>query len=473
MSSRNRTEFCGCYRWFDKNWGQSIGPPFVNTSLTSGDWMGLDNAAWGSHLYFSVSAQYNSNSGSVPRERPIALTKHGAREPWRQCGWASNPCDPSGEYPPIPGPLAESPAQRRYPVWWTGDSVQLDAAVQAMVDSGVHGLKPYVHSDCAGDGVYHGDVAHLRWTAHCVLGTILRFHGADHRPWHDGPGDNITVTATEDTIRQYLQMRYRLVPSLVAAGHQVTQHAFPLAARLDLFWPEHAPLSSSNMSYLFLNDTLVAPIVNMVANVSTRTVWIPPGEWEDGWNGTVVTGPRLATVSQPYFRIPMWHRRGSFTVTTSDPNTRVARQDWAELTVEIYPGPALSVGGQPNIRKQVHERDSTAVTVLEMLTDGPKLTVWITAGPGQLARGWCLRVHLRPGQRVTAAEVDGRAAATGNWPTRPASSVLTHINASSRGAAAQFPFAGAGTPPPHGSGPVAELTIERVATARVVTMLIG
>ena len=25
--------------WFDKNWGQSIGPPFVNTTLTAGDWM--------------------------------------------------------------------------------------------------------------------------------------------------------------------------------------------------------------------------------------------------------------------------------------------------------------------------------------------------------------------------------------------------------------------------------------------------
>jgi alpha-glucosidase (family GH31 glycosyl hydrolase) len=122
-------------------------------------------------------------------------------------------------------------------VWWTGDSVQLDAAVQSMVDSGVHAMKPYVHSDCGGDGVVHGDVAHLRWTAHCVLGTILRFHGADHRPWHDGAGDNVTVKATEDTVRQYLQMRYRLVPSLVAAAHEATQHAFPLVSRLDLFHP--------------------------------------------------------------------------------------------------------------------------------------------------------------------------------------------------------------------------------------------
>ena len=220
---------------------------------------GLDNAAWGSHLYYSVSKRYNNESGGG---RPIALTKYAAREPWRICGWSGNECSSAGEYPPVPGPLAESPAQRRYPVWWTGDSVQLDAAVQSTVDSGVHALKPYVHSvsssygcttglarfgslfgsrlgaicslrpdceqDCGGDGVYHGDVAHCRWTAHCALSTILRFHGADHRPWRDGVNDNVTVTDTEDIVRKYLQLRYRLLPSLVAAGHQVSFPNRPL-----------------------------------------------------------------------------------------------------------------------------------------------------------------------------------------------------------------------------------------------------
>lgn len=360
--------------------------------------------------------------------------------------------------------------------------MQLDAAVQAMVDSGVHGLKPYVHSDCGGDGVWHGDVAHVRWTAQCVLGTIVRFQGADHRPWHDGPHDNVTVAATEDTIRRYLQMRYRLVPSLVAAGHQVTQHAFPLAARLDMFWPEHAPFSSDNMSYLFLNDTLVAPIVDMVRNVSTRAVWIPPGDWIDGWNGSVVTGPRLATVTQPYDRIPMWHRRGSFTVITSRPELRVARQDWSELTLEIFPDATDAAdGGRPSIQrhqKQVYERDSTTRTVLDMLTtDGSQLTMHISAHPEQLARGWCLRVHLRPGQRVLAAEVDGRPATFADLSSDLSShmvapNVIVHLTPALE-SAAHFPFGGVGTLPHAGSGPVAELTIKCASTARVVTMVIG
>jgi len=37
-----------------------------------------------------------------------------------------------------------------------------------------------VHSDCGGDYSSTADDL-LRWTAHCAFGTILRFHGADHR----------------------------------------------------------------------------------------------------------------------------------------------------------------------------------------------------------------------------------------------------------------------------------------------------
>ena len=193
-----------------------------------------------------------------------------------------------------------------------------------------------------------------------------------------------------------------------------------------------------------------------------------------------MTGPRLATVTQPYDRIPMWHKRGSLTVTTSAPGVRVARQDWGELTLEIFPGATTSGGRWPRaaIQKRLHERDSAdAPTTLEMVTDGDELTIHVSAGPQQLARGWCVRVHLRPGQLITAAEVDGRLVTLGDRVAasevaRPRMNVLRHIGTVSAGAE-YFPFAGAGTAAPSGGGLVAELTIERLATARVVKLWLG
>lgn len=433
------------YWWFDRNWGISIGPPFVNTSETDGDWMGLDNAAWGSYVYYSIVAKHKANQGQG--HRPITLTKHAAREPWMQN---------SPKYPGVPGPLAESPAQRRYPVWWTGDSVQIDAAVMGMVDAGVHALKPFVHSDCGGDGIYHSDIATLRWTSHCVLGTILRFHGDDHRPW------NVTSNRTEATIRSYLNMRYRLIPSLIAAGQQATKTAFPLVARADLFWPEYAE-SRSNTSYLLLNDTLVAPIFDMQSNVSSREVWIPPGDWEDGWNGTITSGPKAVTTTQPFDRIPMWHRRGSLTVTVSEPATRVAEQNWDELTMEVYPGrndnvsDASKLKPQAIVRKYIYERGTAEETCIEMHTErqtGGTAVVVIELSGGPF-RAWCVRIHLLPGQRATSMRVDG------GLIVKAREAGLRHFSPllESEGAM-HFPFGGKGTQPPPSAGAVAEFTVD-------------
>jgi hypothetical protein len=91
------------YWWFDHNWGFSIPPPFVNTSRTSGDWDGLDNAAWGSHVYFSTVAGFDKTVRDKAGDtwyggRPMTLTKFGLPD-WRPG------MDPIG--------ATESPAQHR------------------------------------------------------------------------------------------------------------------------------------------------------------------------------------------------------------------------------------------------------------------------------------------------------------------------------------------------------------------------
>jgi hypothetical protein len=215
--------------WFDHNWKLSIPPPFINETLSTYVWEGLDNAAWGSHLYYTTAAQYDrirAQNGDDFYERPLALTKFGLPD-WR-----------AGMDPIM---HQESPAHHRYPVWWTGDGVPLQGSIESMVDSGVHDFKPYVHSDCGGDYAKKTGGDLLRWTAHCVFGTILRYHGADHRPWKYGG-------AVEATIRNYLNTRYKLAPTLVAAGQDAARTGMPFVARCDLFWPEYAKPPHENRS---------------------------------------------------------------------------------------------------------------------------------------------------------------------------------------------------------------------------------
>jgi hypothetical protein len=94
----------------------------------------MDGRYFNAVSYFDATVR--AASGDTFYQRPMTLTKFGLPD-WR---------------PGMPATgSAESPAQHRFPVWWTGDGVPLQGSVESMVDGGVHGFKPYVHSDCGGD----------------------------------------------------------------------------------------------------------------------------------------------------------------------------------------------------------------------------------------------------------------------------------------------------------------------------------
>eukprot|EP00935_MAST-01C_sp_MAST-1C-sp1_P000812 g812.t1 len=457
------------YWWFDHNWGFSIPPPFVNTTVTSGVWDGLDNAAWGSHIYYSSVEAYDrirdKKGDSWYGGRAIALTKFGLPD-WRPG------MDPVGHQ--------ESPAHHRFPVWWTGDGVPLKGSVESMVDAGVHDFKPYVHSDCGGDyRATGGDL--LRWTAHCVFGTILRFHGNDHRPWsYDAH--------IESVIQSYLNMRYKLAPALIAAGHIAAETGFPLAARGDLFWPEIDEAKSSDQ-YLFLNDTLVAPLYSdvpggiAVKNISSRSVWIPPGKWQDAWSGESVDGGtagKAITATQPFERQPMWHRSGGLVVMTDRPGLRIDDGDWSTLTLDAYPAAdgelvsthrslfprskdSSSGGGSSDGRTQLHFASNATFARLE-IDEGEK--------EGDSERQWVLRLHLRPQQRVSKAVVS-RSTTAADGETKQeqevASASVVHLEPRSAGDDwAYRPFGGTGTPPPSAAGAVAEVRLPARTRSAVV-----
>ena len=442
--------------WFDANWGFSIPPPQVSYPGT-GDgpsWQGMDNRVWGSHVYYKTIEVYNQQhpdrKHTAPPSRPISLTKYADADM-------------------VPGMVQhQHPAHHRFPVWWTGDGVILQSSVQSMVDSGVYDFKPFVHSDCGGD--YRGNVGGdlLRWTAHCVFGTILRFHGGQHQPWSYDSG-------TEDTIRSYLQTRYKLAPSLVAAGATASTTGFPIVARCDFFWPDHQE-ATSNEQYLHLNETLIAPIWDSSKSMTSRSVWIPPGQWQDAWDGTQVTGPQTMTVTQPYERIPMWHRVGGMMVTTGpgDKSTlRVDDQDWSELTLEAFVPLVLNSTKESNLLEteilseklivpQDHD-DSNEITKVRFWKEGNKILIRaLTEAPSK--RVFNVRFHLRKGQRVVSANVDGELLSQNIIE----SSHLHPLSANSLGEATFFPFMGQGQRPASEAGPIAEFRIRGETSVVVV-----
>ena len=194
-----------------------------------GSYKGLTSEVWGCYVYFEITAAAHRSQNRG--ERPITLCRDNgltsgwcsdARFSWdREQDWSGRWCNhtDAGDWAMQTIQGAGSPAHHRYPVWWTvslcsllaphrnilqvdllvlrcrrqGDSVPLMASVASMVQEAVHDFRAFVHSDCGGHGgggkPGHGsdpgfvrptDAAFLRWTAHCVFGTILRKHQRFH-----------------------------------------------------------------------------------------------------------------------------------------------------------------------------------------------------------------------------------------------------------------------------------------------------
>jgi hypothetical protein len=455
--------------WFDHNWKFSIGPPMAAAAGNHPTyWKGLSTTAWGSHVYWTVIDNFNryhrptdlfagGRAVTLSMSNPINEISgfHAESHKLAPDSWAL-PVDPAR--------VAESPGHHRYPVWWNGDFATMNNNLEMMVDAGVHDFKPYVHPDCGGDVWYAQwwkdqiPASLIRQAAMCSFGTILRFHGGDHQPWKYGD-------VVENAIRRYITFRYKFMPMLIAAGYRANRDGFPFVARVDLYWPDYGKFSL-NHQYIFLDDILVAPIFGTV-NMSKADVWIPPGRWQNVWNGDIVTGPKDISEWQPTERQPMWMRMdGGLLVMTDKPGLQVDKGDWSELTLDAYP-----CIGACNTTRIIYERSleidpEPSNTTISLLTNGRGVvTVHIGENTARLERAWTIRVNMNPGEEVVEATVDGEAV--------DVKTIQAHPSDDGTPFRGFWPFGGKDANPASKAGHVAQVSLEKSARARTLLLKTG
>ena len=250
------------------------------------------------------------------------------------------------------------------------------------------------------------------------------------------------------------------------------------AARCDLNWPEH-PEARDPTQYLHLNSTLVAPLegepetpdgadLSLTSGspplAASRSVWIPPGEWADGWTGATVTGPKTMEVtpteSDGKYNIPIWHKKGALLVAVRDGTQRIGDQDWSELTLEGWPASEAVTEQREVFEQDFSEHGDDASTVVQLSTDGAgKVHIDVSESPEP--RAWLVRLHLAPGQ---ALALDAAAEDVGS---------VQHLEPRSDcDDASFFPFAGAGSAPACLAGAIAEFSLRPSAAARRVSATI-
>ncbi|PLX32010.1 MAG: hypothetical protein C0600_03995 [Ignavibacteria bacterium] len=200
---------------------------------------------------------------------------------------------------------------QRYAAMWTGDNnarfENLRMALRTCQGLGLSGLA-FCGPDAGGFYDTPSHELYMRWIEAGVFTPFLRTHStintSDQEPWSFGEW-------TEDVVRNYLNMRYELLPYLYTEFRRASQTGDPFMRPLFYDYQDDAECFSSQWQHTFTAgpQILVAPVVEEGRRF--QEVYLPPGRWYDPWSGITHEGGRRIVVEAPVERLPYFYRGGA------------------------------------------------------------------------------------------------------------------------------------------------------------------
>ena len=255
---------------------------------------------------------------------------------------------------------------QRYSTMWTGDTNStwdaLALNIPMFTTLGLSG-EPFVGSDVGGFiGRGNGELL-VRAYQISFLAPFCRNHkvidGYDQEPWRFGK-------YYEDIIRQYLKLRYQLLPFLYTTLEEAHRSGTPLFRPLVLNYQDDPNTLNLDDEFMIGEDLLVAPIVK--PDVTTRLVYLPKGIWYDYWTNKKYAGGTMFRVDAPLETVPMFVRGGAI-IPLGPQMNYVGEKPFDPITFAIYPddnGSASTTlyeddGSSPAYRQGTFRRTTVSV----------------------------------------------------------------------------------------------------------------
>jgi alpha-D-xyloside xylohydrolase len=201
-------------------------------------------------------------------------------------------------------------SQASTPVIWGGDqfpewttSNGLPSVIPAGITAGLSGFAIW-GPDIDSNG--HSKELFIRWTEFGALTPVMRDHLWDMPAgavdlWYDAQ--------TTDVFRRYAQLHLSLFPYFYSYSHQASQNGLPIIRHPMLEFPEDPQTYDAEQEYMLGEHILVAPVIQEGA--TTRSLYLPQGDWANFWNGEMVRGGHQVTVPAPLDQIPILVQSGS------------------------------------------------------------------------------------------------------------------------------------------------------------------
>lgn len=136
----------------------------------------------------------------------------------------------------------------------------------------------------------------------------------------------------EAQCREVIRLRMQLVPYLYSAFVRYHQQGTPPFRALVVDYPSDKQVWKIDNQYMVGEELMVAPVV---AGESSRTIYLPQGEWVDFWTSKTYSGGQTTTMKVPLMVIPLFVKSGAL-LPLAHPALHAGAEEARRLTVKVY-----------------------------------------------------------------------------------------------------------------------------------------
>ncbi|MFN8690688.1 MAG: glycoside hydrolase family 31 protein, partial [Cyclobacteriaceae bacterium] len=199
---------------------------------------------------------------------------------------------------------------QRYAAVWTGDNVAYDAhmmtGVRLLNSMGLSGLA-FTGYDIGGFVGNADEKLFARWMTIGTFSPFYRGHSMinsrDSEPWSYGE-------RVEEISRNYMKLRYRLLPYIYSLFYEASQNGMPLNRSLAFDYPFDQKIYDGKYQnqYFFGPALLVIPAESNKDLVKT---YLPEGNWFDFYTDKPFSGSQEMVAEAPIDVLPVFVRGSS------------------------------------------------------------------------------------------------------------------------------------------------------------------
>lgn len=269
---------------------------------------------------------------------------------------------------------------QRWSSVWMGDNhslwEHLEMSLPMLCNMGLSGVA-FVGCDVGGFASNATGELFARWVQMGILYPLMRGHSAlstaQHEPWVFG--DRV-----ERICREYLQLRYQLLPYLYTLFWEAATTGAPILRPLLYHYPNDAKTHALHDQVMLGSALMAAPIYR--PGVEQRAVYLPEGVWYDWWTGDRHEGPTYILAEAPLERMPLYAKAGS--VIPMQPVMQfVDEKPLDPLTLRVYPGTGEGVLYEDDGQTQSHRSGAWSITRYRVTATEHQMAIEIAAREGQ------------------------------------------------------------------------------------------